>query len=109
LNIFTDNIALRYYIYQQGGDLITWGAIPGKSQGIYSILFNTSDPVNAISQGNYHIYFRGVLTNRSIEPIQAYTLILNRRNTQLWPLNISGVFDQNSVIFYGRIEDIKKI
>ncbi len=107
LNQYTAGISLRYYIYQQGGDLITWGDINDISGGLYSKLFNTSDPANGITYGDYHVYFRGILGNHSIQPITAFTLILNRRNTQLWPLLITGVFDENSVTNYANIEDIR--
>ena len=110
LNEVTKGISLRYYIYKQGGSLVTWGPISDRNDGTYSAILNTSDPSNKIGAGTYNLRFRGILGNRSIEPpssLDPYTFTLKKRNTQLWPLTISGVFDKDSVNSYAKINDIR--
>jgi len=107
LGSLTDGISLRYYIEWQSGGLVTWGTLTGKSNGLYSVLFNTSDPLNSIGEGIYNVYFKGVMSNRSILVAGPILLNLYPRDTQLWPINISGVFNADSVNSYTRINDIR--
>ncbi|MHA1267385.1 MAG: hypothetical protein ACTSRS_19265 [Candidatus Helarchaeota archaeon] len=111
LNVKSDAIDLRFDIYEQGGGLITSGVIPGKGNGVYSTLLNTSDPSNNMVAGTYYLFFKGLLGNRSINPavsIDPYIFVLKKRNTQLWPLQIYGVFVVDSVNNYASIDDIQQ-
>ena len=107
-NISAEGISLRYYIYLQPSEIIVWGNVTERSSGYYSILFNTSDPNNLLGNGVYEIDFRGVLMNRTILKIEGANMKLSRRNTQLWPVQISGIFDEDSVNHYAEIEDIRQ-